>query len=195
MFDIAKIEDVPKDQRKKAKNINFATVYGSSAYGLYRNFGIPVEEGEQYLEKHVIIYPVLHDFMDKAGKEIIKRGYSITPYGRRRYFHRPSMFDSPRALQMWVSKTKREGCNQIIQGGSADQTKLALVDMFYKNPFGKDKFKILMQVHDEIVVMVAEECVADAIIFVRDTMNNAANKLMRYIKSECEVNVDVCWSK
>jgi DNA polymerase I len=195
MFDISRVEDVPKDKRKKAKNINFATVYGSGAYGLYRNFGIPQDEGELYLKKHVIIYPVLHNFMDVAGKEIIKRGYSITPFGRKRYFHRPTIFDSPKELKKWIASTKREGCNQIIQGGSADQTKIALKNMFYTNPFGKDKFKILMQVHDEIVVMVAEECVADAIIFVRDTMNNAANSLMRYVKSECEVNVDVCWSK
>ena len=87
------LEKVTKTKRWIAKQVNFAVVYGSSAYGLYYNFDIPVEEGEAHLSNYFKAYPRIKVFMEYAGNIIWDRKYSITPYGRKRFFEDKKIFE------------------------------------------------------------------------------------------------------
>ncbi len=189
-------EKIDKKLRQHAKNTNFAVVYGSTEWGLYRNFGIPLETGAAYLAAHRKAYPDLYRFIDAMGTEIARRFYSITPMGRRRYFNVPEFTGDYRQFGRELASIKRRGINHIIQGGSADITKLAMVSIYYNNPFGKDKFKLLLTVHDELVIMVANEIPPEqSMEFILKMMNDAGNNVMKVIRSKVDIKHGMSWSK
>jgi DNA polymerase-1 len=181
------VKDVTSDKRKKGKTLNFAVGYGSSEYGLWKNFDIPIDEGKVYLEDYYKGYPVLKEFTEKVGNTIIKLNYSVTMAGRRRYF-------VTKGLENWqIDGVKREGVNHIIQGTCADMVKLAMIYIFYNNPFGK-LLKIVSQVHDEIVIKIHKDIKDEAEKFVRECMLKAEQPFLGSIPAEVDINSNVRWS-
>jgi DNA polymerase-1 len=189
------IDEVDKEKRKKGKALNFGIVYGISEYGLYFNFGIPLDEGKSYLRSFFGGYKTLKKFIDMAGEKIWELKYSITPMGRRRYFENKTFFADSKELWRYKGAVLREGINHIIQGGSADIVKTALKYMYYRNPFGHDKFRILLQEHDEIVVEVHESIAGDAEEFVRTCMLEAEQPWLGEIPAEVDIHVADFWTK
>jgi len=137
--------------RDTAKNINFAMGYGSTEFGLYKNFGIPQDLGKQYIDAFFNSYPKIKEFSVAIGDFVAKNLYSSTVLGRKRYFEDRKLFRDYRDESTWFDSIKREGVNHVIQGTSADCTKKALCNMYYNNPFGED-IKLILTVHDEVVV-------------------------------------------
>ena len=196
LFDVP-LDDVTKDQRKHGKTLNFAVVYGTSKYGLLHNFGIPLENGEEYLKKYFSEngYNRLGKFIYAVGDKILSLGYSLTPFGRKRYFKSKILYTDFWEKQKEISSIKRQGVNFIIQGGSADIVKLSMVDLGLTNPFGCDNFRLLMQVHDEIVIEVKEEIVDDAIKFVEGVMVRNEQRFLGNIPAIVDIFVSDCWTK
>ena len=184
---------VTKEQRARGKSINFAIVYGSTEYGLFWNFGIPVAEGAAHLASYFAAYPYIDKFIEKAGKRIWELKYSITPFGRKRFFETPKYYEDGDEKHKIKKSVIRRGINTIIQGGSADILKVGLVDIYYKSPFG-DLLKLLLTVHDEGVWEVHNSVAEEAEAFVVQTLESAEQVYLKDIPAKADSLLSQTWS-
>lgn len=189
------LNEVTKEQRYKGKTMNFAVGYGSSEYGLWKNFGIPMEEGKQYLKAfYGEIYPEIDACKNSVGKRILELGYSTTLFGRKRFFEIPTFFPGgARERDRIIAAILREGFNHIIQGTCADVLKKTLIGIFYENPFG-NKLKILIQIYDEVVCEVDDDVAEEAKKFVEGKMIGCLREYLRdVIPAEVDAKLGTCW--
>lgn len=186
------IKDVAKDERQKGKTLNFGVVYGISEYGLFYNFGIPLEEGREYLLKYYSGYKFLKKCIDNAGKIIWQKKFSITPLGRKRFFEDIVLYKDDKEIFRYKSRVIREGVNHIIQGGIADVVKIAMKNCFYRNPFG-DGLKLLLQVHDEILFLVKDEIVEQAEKFIKEIMISSGELFIKKIPVIVDSKISQNW--
>jgi len=189
-------EEIEKEERSVGKMINFAVLYGAGAYRISLALDISRNEAEEILNRFHSGYNKMYNFIEEARKIILNKGYSVTVYGRKRFFEKPDVYTDYKEKNRIEQSIMREGVNHIIQGTGADIMKDAMVKMFYQNPFGHNKFKILLQVHDEVVVEVDEDIAEEAKEFIKSTMEKAecvalGNKL------PCEVDAKIAdtWVK
>jgi DNA polymerase-1 len=197
----AKPEDVIVDKngdRKdndvytNAKSTNFAIIYGTSAKGLALNFGIPHKAGLNILKRHKEVYPRLHAFIDLAKQHILMKGYSITQFGRKRYFTIPKRFDKYTIKEKF--KIEREGFNFMVQGGSADMLKLAMINISELNPFG-EMLQAILTVHDEIVYEVHKSIAKEASAFIEKQMVVAGEGFIKTIPVKVGLKRAPYWVK
>lgn len=187
------VSEITADERHFAKNkINFPLIYGSSAYGLSKTADIPLEKGEEIVNTFKKGYPVLDRFIKTVEDIILEKRYSITLLGRRRYFPSDPLFADSKELYSFRGRLKREGRNHIIQGTAADITKLAMVEIFYSNPFG-DKFNILLQVHDELVIEVDDDIIEEAEKFAKKVMEEVEQRFLGEIPAQADPARGKCW--
>jgi DNA polymerase-1 len=185
---------VTKEERLRGKTVNFAILYGSTEYGLKRNLRISIEQSEQIINAFWKGYRSLSLFMELAGKKIMELGFSSTPLGRRRYnLPKPLYLDS-RGFVKWMERVLREGRNHIIQGGGADILKLAMVRIRRENPYGNG-LRILLQVHDELLVEVKKDIANDAMYFVKRVMEEEEQAFLGEIPAKTEELIKERWSK
>lgn len=187
-----KKEEITKDDRSHGKSLNFAIIYGSTEFGLAHNLKISIEKGKEILDNFYAGYPQLAAFKKAVEKIILQKKYSVTPYGRRRYFDPEPSFADAKELAKYRGKIMREGFNHIIQGGGADVTKLALVELFYRNPYG-DKFQLLIQVHDEIVAEVADDIADEAKVWMEDIMKEVEQPFLGKIPAAVDGALGTFW--
>ncbi len=185
-------------QRRRAKNVNFAVIYGTTEYGLRRNFGWPLDVGKGYLKRYFSQYVVLKSFINAVGSKVLQLGYSNTLYGRKRYFTVPYKVTKQNIYE--INRIKRQGVNHIIQGTSADMIKLAMVKMFYENPFDKDythpdNFRFLLTVHDEIAIEYREDLEDEVEAFIGAKMTEAAAPFLKQVPVEFKIKKEYYWSK
>lgn len=189
------IKNVTKEDRYNGKQINFLMIYGGSEYSMRRNFNVPLDEGRKIIKEYFDGYPILKHFKRQAEELILELGYSVTPLGRRRYNESlPTFFDSFEYEKI-KRKIVREGFNHIIQGGSADITKLAMLNIFYNNPFGHDKFKLILQTHDEVAVEVDESIAKEAEEFIVESMEKAEQPFLGEIPAKADSYVGKSWGE
>ena len=187
-------KDITKDERKFGKTMNFAIIYGTTIYGLARNFSIPKTEAQTLLDEYWNGYKRLFALKNGIEDMIVKNGYSVTPLGRKRYFKPVPAFGTPYEIEKVVSQMKREGFNMVIQGGGADVTKLAMINIDKNNPFG-DKFCLLLQVHDEVVAEVHDSILKEAEDFMRYEMIAAFQPLLGDIPAMTDSKISKRWTK
>lgn len=188
------LNDITKEERNFGKTINFAVLYGSTAYGLSFNLKIAEELAEQYLLNFQKGYPTLAQFKKCFEDEVWRLKYSTTMLGRKRYFERKEFFVDHKEAERYEARIRREGFNHLIQGTGADVTKLAMIKMFKENPFG-DSFKLIIQIHDEIVVEVDEQIAKEAEEFGKKCMIDVFQPFLGDIPAAVESHLDTCWSK
>jgi DNA polymerase-1 len=193
IYDIP-IVQVTKEQRHVGKSLNFGLNYGISKYGLYRKFNIPMDEGERLITKYFSKLPYISGYVNIVGEAVWKNRYSNTPLGRKRFFEDKILFSSSSEEYAYQSRVKREGVNHTIQGGIADVVKIAMLSIFSNNPFGR-KLKILMQVHDELVIEVSEDIAEEAKEFIKQEMIKAEQPFLKEIPAVVDVNLGKTWSK
>jgi DNA polymerase-1 len=193
MYEIPE-EEVKDEQRLIAKGWNFAVLYGSTDWGLAYNFGMEINKATIYLDKWKNAYKNLSVFKTKFEDMILKRGFSATLYGRRRYFKHETLFADSTEAYRFEALTRRQGFNHLIQGTGADINKLALVRIFYANPFG-DKLQIIMTIHDEIVCLVHNSVLAEAKKFIETSMADAESKFIGDIPALVDVSSSEYWGK
>jgi DNA polymerase I-like protein with 3'-5' exonuclease and polymerase domains len=188
------LKEVTPEERNFGKTMNFAILYGTTEFGLMRNFSVSKAEALSMLDDFYAGYPVLTAFKNAVEDIILKRRYSVTPMGRKRFFESAPVYGSPKELEKLEARIRREGFNMIIQGGGADITKIALYDMFNLNPFG-DLFYPVLQVHDEIVCEVSDTVLKDGEDFMRNCMVGAFQPFLGEIPAVVDSRVSKRWGK
>ncbi len=162
-------EQVSADQRRSAKAINFGLIYGMSAFGLAKQLGIERGAAAQYVELYFARYPGVRQYMDSTRERAKRDGYVETVYGRRLYL--PAINSRNRPLQQYA---ERSAINAPMQGTAADIIKLAMLDVDAWCQRPEVPARLLMQVHDELVLEVQADFLAAATAQVRALMVGAA---------------------
>jgi len=160
-----KIEDVTKEMRYKSKAVNFGIIYGQSKYGLAKAIGISNNEAEDFINKYFETYPNIRLYMDSTVNFAAKNGYVETVFGRKRYL--PEINSSNTMIHEFA---KRAAINQPIQGTAADIMKLAMIECAKKFKENNIKSKIILQVHDEIVIETLKSELEEVKSLVKEAM-------------------------
>ena len=160
------IEEVTSDERRKAKTANFGIIYGISAFGLSQRLDIPRGEAKELIEGYFATYPQVKEYMDRAIAEAKERGYVVTAFGRRRYLHD---ITSRNAVARGVAE--RNAINAPIQGSAADIMKLAMIEIHRRFKAEGIESKMILQVHDEVVV---------------DTLRSELDRVKQIVKESME---------
>ena len=162
-------DKVTSEQRSKAKMVSYGLAYGMEAYGLAQRLAIGVSEASEILEAYFAAFPRVKKYMDETVEEARKRGYTETLFGRRRAI--PELQNTNfRVRQIG----ERQAMNSGIQGLAADIFKVALVRLDQALEAGGFESRLVLQVHDEVIVeaVIAEKDKVEAL--VRDSMRQAA---------------------
>lgn len=162
------IEEVTKEQRSSAKAVNFGIVYGISDFGLAEQIGVSRKEAKQYIEQYLEKYDGIKKFMDDIVEKAKEQGYVETLFNRRRYI--PELKASNYMVRQFGA---RAAMNTPIQGTAADIMKIAMVNLSKKIKQSKIDAKIILQVHDELILEVKEEVKEDAKKLLKECMENA----------------------
>lgn len=194
LYDVS-IEQVTKGQRSKGKTLNFSLNYGITPWGLLDKFDIPLEEGEELIKKYFKGLPSIAAFIDIVGKSVWKNKVSITPFGRKRFFEDKKLYKDAHEEERYKAQTKREGVNHVIQGGIADIIKKAMVSIGREKTYTDDEFKLLLQVHDELVFEVDEDIVEEASLFIKYIMEREEQVFLGKIPAVVDIIIADCWSK
>ncbi len=145
-------EEVTDLQRRNAKAVNFGIVYGISSFGLSQDLSISKKEAENYIDQYFATYPGVKEFLDRQVKEAKEQGYTTTIYGRRRPI--PELSSSN---FMQRSFGERVALNMPIQGTAADIIKIAMIRVWKALREGEFKSRLILQVHDELVIETVRE--------------------------------------
>jgi DNA polymerase-1 len=163
------LEDVNKDQRRHAKAVNFGLIYGMSAFGLTRSTDLTLAEAEDFVETYFHQFPGIKKYLDGIREQAAKQGYVETLLGRRRYF--PGL-QNPSNQQV-RNREEREAINAPIQGTAADIMKIAMLNVSRALTKAGLSARMLLQVHDEIVLECPVAELAETAKLVQNNMENA----------------------
>lgn len=163
------LAEVTSDQRRIAKTVNFGIIYGQTAYGLARSTGMSKEEAAAFIEAYFEKYPGVKHYIEETKRLAAAQGYVTTLRGRRRDFS--NLANLPEGPQR--SAAEREAINSPIQGSAADIMKQAMIDLHTAIRERKLRSRILLQVHDELVLEAPEDEVLEAAELTRKVMREA----------------------
>lgn len=190
MFGV-KPEEVSKTQRSQAKAINFGLAYGMGPQGLALRIDKTVDEARELISAYFKAFSGVARWLEKAGRDSVRLGYSPTPLGRKRYYRSPDSGDPD--YRRKVSEIERRGKNAPIQGANADMTKMALV--FLREKLQGFDARVVNTVHDEIVVEVREDQAEEVCKLVEHEMIRAAKEVLREVPMVADAKVGDYWSK
>jgi DNA polymerase-1 len=163
------LDAVTADQRRTAKVINFGLMYGMSAFGLARNLGIERGTAQQYIERYFQRYPSVRRFMDDMRVQARELGYVETVFGRRLYL--PDIRSGNPQLRQYA---ERAAINAPMQGTAADIIKRAMISVHEWCLGSGEAARLIMQVHDELVLEVRPDAIEPVTAALHDHMVNAA---------------------
>lgn len=175
------LEEVTKQMRSEAKAVNFGIVYGISDFGLASNIGINRKKAKIYIEKYFEKYPNIKKYMDSEKEKCKELGYVETLWGRRRYV--PEIKSNNFNVRQFG---ERVAMNAPIQGTAADIIKIAMVNVFDELKKNNLKSKLILQVHDELVIEAPDDEVETAKEILVNCMENVI-KLKLPLKAEAQV--------
>ena len=184
IFDV-NIKDVTSKQRIEAKAINFGIIYGKTDFGLSQDLNIPVATAKAYIDSYFNKYPKIKEFMDEAVESATETGYATTILNRRRYI--PEIKASNFIVR---NQGKRFAMNAPIQGSAADIIKVAMVNVYNKLKENNMKSRLILQVHDELIVEAVDEELEMAEKIVREEMENAQSM---DVKLDVDLNTGDSW--
>ncbi|MBV6401753.1 MAG: DNA polymerase I [Anaerolineales bacterium] len=163
------LEAVTKDMRRHAKAINFGLIYGMSAFGLMRGTDLTLAEAENFVKAYFTKFPGVKKYLDGIRKQAAQQGYVETLLGRRRYF--PAL--QGRTNPQLKAREEREAINAPIQGTAADIMKIAMLKIPPALKKAKLSGKMLLQVHDELVLECPKDELEKTAKVVKETMADA----------------------
>ena len=184
IFDVD-INDITPRQRSEAKAINFGIVYGKSDFGLSEDLNIPVKQAKEYINSYFEKYSKIKEFMDTTIEDATVNGYITTLLNRRRYI--PELKSSNFMLR---NAGKRAAMNAPIQGSAADIIKIAMVNVYKKLEESNLKSKLILQVHDELIVEATDDELEIVEKIVREEMENAFSM---DVHLDVDLNVGYSW--
>ena len=164
------LAEVSADQRRSAKAINFGLMYGMSAFGLARQLGIPRGDAQKYMDLYFERYPGVRRYMEETRRQAREKGFVETVFGRRLYL--PEIQSRNAALRQYA---ERSAINAPMQGTAADIIKRAMIEVDSWLQSSRIPARLIMQVHDELVLEVADEAVETIVGQTRTHMIRAAD--------------------
>ena len=162
------IEEVTKKERRTAKAVNFGIIYGISSFGLSEDLGIDMVEAKHFIDNYLDAFPGIREYMEKEKEEAYKNGYVTTLMNRRRVIEELNSKN-----YMIRTSGERMALNTPIQGTAADILKKAMVELYNEMNKKKLKSKILLQVHDELIINVLEDEIDEVKKLTQEVMENA----------------------
>ncbi len=163
------LSGVTKEQRRHAKAINFGLIYGMSAFGLTRTTDLTLAESEEFVKAYFRQFPGVKGYLDGIRKEAARNGYVETLLGRRRYF--PAL--KSQLNQVMKNREEREAINAPIQGTAADIMKIAMIRIQPALTEAGLHGKMILQVHDELVIECPRKELAQTARLVQQVMEGA----------------------
>lgn len=170
------ISEVTREQRRRAKTANFGIIYGISAFGLAQRLAIPRSEAKEIIDGYFASYPGVKSYMDNIIAQAHMEGYVTTLFGRKRFL--PDIRSANANVR---SLAERNAINAPIQGGAADIMKIAMIAVHNALMDSGLKSKIILQVHDELLLDVAREELDQVRKLVVDCMENAVKLRVKLI--------------
>ncbi len=180
-------EEVTPNVRRHAKAINFGVIYGISQYGLAKQIGISNDEAKQYIDAYFAKMPEIRLYMEKTIAFARKYGYVVTPFGRKCAV--PGINDKNQRISSFA---ERAAINAPLQGGAADIMKKAMNEVLVRLKASGLEARILLQVHDEMVLEVAENQAEEAAKLLKGTMENIVDYDVAFI---AEVGIGDNWAE
>ena len=168
VFDVD-VNEVSSDQRRKAKAINFGLIYGMSAFGLAKQIKVERREAQQYIDRYFEKYPGVLEYMDRIRAQAHDDGFVETVFGRRLYL--PDINARNKMLQQAAERT---AINAPMQGTAADIIKRAMINVEKELSSSSRDARMIMQVHDELIVEVAQAQANDVAALLESQMMHAA---------------------
>ena len=170
------VAEVDSDERRKAKTANFGIIYGISAFGLSQRLDIPRKEAKEIIEGYFASYPKVKEYMDRVVEEAKRDGYVSTIFGRRRYLN-----DIASRNAVARGLAERNAVNAPIQGSAADIMKIAMICVSRRFREEGIRSKVILQVHDELVVDMLRSEQERVIAIVTEAMESAAALRVRLV--------------
>ncbi len=180
-----RIDEVTPDERRKAKTANFGIIYGISAFGLSQRLEIPRSEAKEIIEGYFVSYPKVKEYMERVVAQAKQTGYVQTIFGRRRFLNDIA---SQNAVARGLAE--RNAINAPIQGSAADIMKIAMVGVWRRFREEGIRSKVILQVHDELVVDMLRSEQEQVIHIVTEQMEAAASLRVRLV---AEVGIGTNW--
>ena len=177
------LEEVTKQQRSHAKAVNFGIVYGISDFGLAGQLGISKKEAKQYIESYLEKYSGIKKFMEDIVEKAKQQGYVETLFGRRRYI--PELKSNNYMVRQFGS---RVAMNMPIQGTAADIMKIAMIDVYSKLKEKNLKSRLILQIHDELIIEAYKEEKEEVKEILKSSMENAYKLNVPLIVDMCEAD-------
>lgn len=169
VFDVG-IKDVTSDLRRNAKAINFGLIYGISAFGLGKQLGISRNLAAEYMAMYFEKYPDVKKYMESTKEFASQNGYVETLFGRRLYLR-----DINATNAMRRQASERAAINAPVQGTAADIMKIAMINMHKAIKTQKSEAKLILQVHDELILDTPKDEIDKIVSLVTESMMGAAN--------------------
>jgi len=164
------VSDVTSDMRRAAKAINFGLIYGKGAFSLAKDLKISRKEASGYIEKYLGQYPNVKKYMTDVITDAKDNGFTKTLYGRRRYFPEFSSTN-----KMMIAAAERAVLNSPIQGTAADIIKIAMLNVHKKLKDSGLKSKLVLQIHDELIIDCYEDEKEKVFNLLKESMENAVD--------------------
>ena len=163
------VEEVTRELRSRAKAVNFGIVYGQQAYGLSQSLDIPMAEAREMIEAYFRAYPGVRTYLDRTVAEVKQKGYAETMFGRRRPIPELKMRNPAQR-----SFGERTAMNHPMQGSAADIIKIAMLRVADRLEREKMRTRLVLQVHDELILDAPEEEAEQAKRLLKEEMEQAA---------------------
>ncbi len=161
-------EVVTSEMRKRAKAINFGIVYGMGEFSLAEDLGITRTQAKKYIESYLSSYPAVCEYLNNIVSEAYERGYVTTLFGRRRYI--PELAQQNKNLKNFGERVAK---NSPIQGTAADIIKIAMINTGDRLKERGIDARLILQVHDELILEAHRECAEEAASILEECMENA----------------------
>ncbi len=179
------IKDVDKNQRRMAKAVNFGIIYGISSYGLSENLNIPVSIAKDFIDNYYKTYPGIQEYMAKTIASAKEKQYVTTLFNRKR-----TVSEINNKNYIIRSAAERICLNTPIQGTAADIMKKAMIDVYQEFNKRNLKSKILVQVHDELVI----DCKCDELEIIKSILKDKMNNVYKLsVPLEVDINYGDDW--
>jgi DNA polymerase-1 len=160
-------------QRSFAKRVNFGLLYGMSSFRLAQETGMPRAEADQFVREYFDRFPGVETYLAETKRQAAERGYVETLMGRRRYFPALEGQGGGRTMAIQRAAAEREAINMPVQGSAADIMKVAMCRVHDALHKGRYEARLLLQVHDELVLEVPEDELTEVVALLREQMSNA----------------------
>ena len=170
------LEEVTPEERRRAKTANFGIIYGISPFGLSQRLEIPRKEAKEIIDGYFRSYPKVKEYMDRVVEKAREEGFVATIFGRRRYLNDIS---SHNAVARGLAE--RNAVNAPIQGSAADIMKIAMIDVHRRFAAEGIRSRVILQVHDELVVDMLRAEQEQVVRIVTESMESAARLKVRLV--------------